>query len=148
MLHIKNPLLQAVYRECGGKAVTSRQGTAVGGERGCGSVAVPSGWPLGGLSTPLCWVVPAFHPALWNSARELWGLRKALQMNPMEEEASSLQGHAALSRLAGLALAWSVWEPDVQALQKAHLHCIPTKLIHISHIEMKVCPPIWVYPSR
>lgn len=96
MLHVKNPLLETVYRECGGKAVTSRRGTAAGGERGCGSAAVPSGWPLGSLNTPLCWAVPA----LWNSARELWGERKALQMNPMEGEAFSLQGHAALSWLA------------------------------------------------
>lgn len=32
---------------------------------------------------------------------ELWGVSRALQMNPMEGEASSLQDHTALSRLAG-----------------------------------------------
>jgi len=49
---------------------------------------------------------------------EHWGVRRALQMNPVEGEALCLQGHSSLSWLAraGSGTVW-VSEPGVWALQ-------------------------------
>lgn len=98
---MENTLLEAVYRECGGKPVTSRQGTAVGGNRGCEVLlCLQDGLWVGlahlhaGLSvrsTQRSGTVPV----------ELCGVRRALQTSTMEGEAFSLRGPSALSRLAG-----------------------------------------------
>lgn len=76
------------------------------------------------------------------------GKERLFRWTPWRERLSLSKVMLPCLGLQILALAWSVWEPGVQALQNTHLHCTPTKLIHISHVEMKVCPPIWVCPSR
>lgn len=80
---------------------------------------------------------------------ELWGVRRALQMNPMEGEAFSLRGHSALFRLAGSGAGTiCVQEAALQALQEHGFAHTSIKLIHVSCVEVKVCPPSWACPSR
>lgn len=107
------------------EAVTSRQGTAVGGQervwKCCYAFRIAFGWAWH-TSAPGS---PCLPPTQCSGTvpKEHWVVRRAVQLNPMEEETFCLQGHCALSGLAraGSGTVW-VSEPGVQALHCTYLH--------------------------